>query len=108
MRTPKQHLRGAVVRATVQGSDDLASRVRIPLYAGRMRPYKPRSSRVSVGVARKRTSLLKAMSANHKICSAVTGNGDSRLITEKLLLRLQTNKTFCFLKNVKIMINCLA
>jgi hypothetical protein len=39
----------------------------------------------------KEPSLLKAVSAKHnsKICSPVTGNGDSRQIAEKLLVRLK-------------------
>jgi hypothetical protein len=44
-----------------------------------------------IGVARKEPSLLKAVSAKHT-CSPVAGNGDSRQIAEKLLVRLKTNK----------------
>jgi hypothetical protein len=38
----------------------------------------------------KEPSLLKALSAKH--CSPVIGNGYSRQIAEKLLVRLKTNK----------------
>jgi hypothetical protein len=38
----------------------------------------------------KEPSLLKAVSA--KLCSPVTGNGDSRKIGEKLLMQLKTKK----------------
>jgi hypothetical protein len=49
---------GAVVRAAVQRSDDIASRVWIPLWILRMRPYKPKS-RVSTSVALKGTLTAK-------------------------------------------------
>jgi hypothetical protein len=51
-----------------------------------MRQQKERSHvHVAVGVARKRTLMLKATNATR---SPVTDNGDSRQIAEKLLVQL--------------------